>query len=74
MYMNDEKTHAVINNEKFKTLGDINGRFFEVKLGKFGKGTLKTNHCRLFRTAVRYFETVEAPIQSFHKTLRFSQV
>ena len=36
MYMNDENTHAAINNKKFRSLGHINDELFEVELSKSG--------------------------------------
>ena len=35
-YMNDEKTHAAINNKLFKRLGHINDQLYDVELAMSG--------------------------------------
>ena len=60
--MIDGKTHPVINNRLFKSLGQFNDQVLEVEFANY-----EIEHKELFVVGLRWIENVGALLQLFHK-------
>ena len=69
-YMNDDKTHAAINNEKFQRLGYINDQLYDKELAKCEIQHIEPLNVGFFILQYAKLRMLELYDNFFPKTLR----